>query len=78
MTAREAWHGTRGGYTNHGCRQECCRKPWRVARQQMRSGSLPQWVKHGTLNAAESYRCPCVTCKETRRAYYRARKQVTP
>ena len=30
----EPWHGTSGGYTNHGCRQECCRKAWREYRKE--------------------------------------------
>lgn len=27
-TTRERWHGTAGGYTNHACRCDACRRAW--------------------------------------------------
>lgn len=74
----EAWHGTLGGYTNHRCRQECCRAPardyQRAWKRQARSQPVPPYVEHGTVNAACNYHCPCAACRGFRNAYQRDRR----
>jgi hypothetical protein len=76
VTGREAWHGTIGGYNNHGCRQECCRAAKRAHhrswRQRARRERMPQDVPHSTLNAYSSYGCRCRACRDHVAAYARA------
>ena len=39
ITGDEKWHGTRGGYSNHGCRCPRCRK----AHAEYMRAYLPGW-----------------------------------
>ena len=69
----DTWHGTSGGYSNHKCRCEPCRKAHMVtlakgrakrhAGRVMRDGRLYHpGVTHGTKNAYGNYGCRCEPC----------------
>lgn len=66
----ERWHGTAGGYKNHGCRLECCREAHAVAQaaQKARRERLP-WdqIPHGTVNGYVNYHCRCEDCRDAKK-----------
>jgi hypothetical protein len=46
VPAEGGWHGTYGGYTNHGCRSECCLSAARKHRADYRRRkAMQQWQK---------------------------------
>jgi hypothetical protein len=44
----ESWHGTDGGYTNHGCRLECCKAAHREAHRKARGSETKARIREGT------------------------------
>lgn len=68
-------HGTVNGYTNHGCRRECCRAANAAAQRAARArraGMKPPEEVHGTENGYTNWRCKCPRCKA---AHAEARKK---
>lgn len=64
----ERWHGSAGGYTNHRCRCDDCRRAWneavatwRVARK-LRHRLGYKGFKHGATGYRE-WNCRCTTCR---------------
>lgn len=78
MSAREGWHGTEGGYTNHDCRcVECSsahrlacihHKNARLAARQVVDGRLvhPD-APHGNYSSYTNYGCRCDECRAANR-----------
>lgn len=67
----ERWHGTPGGYSNHGCRCDDCRKAWREHASKMRANrrnraSIPDTVRHGVVSTYTNWGCRCEPCKLAR------------
>lgn len=74
----ETWHGTTGGYTNHGCRCDRCRKAttdyhrerrWATGRSrpfdQYLRERYPDPPPHGTETRYTSkWRCRCDLCRQ--------------
>jgi hypothetical protein len=88
MSGEQKWHGTHGGYTNHGCRCDLCTAAntekqrayrWRSGRNRPMAeyrASRTRTMNHGTRTAYK-YGCRCDECREAMRvaqANYRARK----
>lgn len=66
MTAVEddvTWHGTTGGYSNHGCRCPQCRKAWAAYCRKRKRERTPENAPHGTTNGYHNYRCRCDRCR---------------
>lgn len=68
-TLTERWHGTAGGYSNHGCRCQPCRDAaaafQRKARER-RAKTPAELIPHGA-NGYSNYDCRCEICLEGRR-----------
>lgn len=68
MHESEPWHGTLGGYTNHGCRKECCKKAHRdyMKRRRVERMKLleanPDIVEHGKFSTYTNWMCRCKPC----------------
>lgn len=73
---QQSWHGTYGGYTNHYCRCDDCRRANadRVAKARARRASapIPEHV-HGTVNGYNNYACRCRPCTDARNTEARRR-----
>ena len=69
------WHGTLGGYTNHGCRDECCRSAWRqYHRKQSAKAKAAEPTEapwHGTLGGYTNHGCRDECCRSAWRQYHR-------
>ena len=81
MGAGEQWHGTAGGYCNHGCRCADCRKAWSEYmigyKARLRAAGLPDGDRrHGTATGYMNFGCRCQPCRGWRSGYERARKRV--
>lgn len=76
--AEEKWHGTSGGYTNHSCRCDACKKAWATMVKDMRlrrkSAPTPDHV-HGTENGYGNYGCRCDDCRTAWSTACRIRRQ---
>lgn len=62
----EKWHGTPGGYTNHGCRCDDCRaalRDYQRRRRKQRIESPTPDRVHGTVNGYGNYGCRCDRCR---------------
>jgi hypothetical protein len=74
-------HGTIGGYTNHRCRCEHCRRVAaayqadRTARKR-KAGIPPDHPAHGTWNGYNNYGCRCEPCRVARSAYEAERRKA--
>lgn len=61
-------HGTSGGYTNQGCREECCKAAWAEYNQgarERRAARLlenPTLAEHGSASTARNWLCRCPLC----------------
>jgi hypothetical protein len=75
----QPWHGTSGGYYNHGCRCDNCRA---AASEMARAARLRRMentrlglidVPHGSDNAYKNYGCRCDECRAARAAARRGR-----
>ena len=79
MITTEKWHGTAGGYSNHRCRCDRCRKAWAVevaaSKNRRAARPIPPRV-HGTQNGYGNYKCRCPEC--TRAWSTRNRKTDRP
>lgn len=63
----EKWHGTSGGYTNHDCRCDECRKANAIMQRETKARRLarpiPEHMQHGHHNTYLNYGCRCELCK---------------
>jgi hypothetical protein len=85
------WHGTSGGYTNHGCRCPRCRQAWaeaislskerRWARMALganntnRTNARTEPVAHGTNATYGNWKCRCRHCTAAHATYERERRR---
>lgn len=82
---REPAHKGSASCYSRGCRLPQCRKPFvaqvmaaRKARRAefKRTGELPVYAFHGTMNAYGNFGCRCVKCKACASAHFKARYQA--
>lgn len=72
----EPWHGTSGGYANHHCRCDRCKRAWSdycADYFEALAENVPERV-HGTYNGYRNYKCRCRPCKDANAAYARRYK----
>jgi hypothetical protein len=84
---REWWHGTAGGYSNHDCRCDDCRRAntefhdaggYQIAyRHRVRSRPVPDHV-HGTIGGYTHYACRCDSCRAAQREASARRRRGAP
>jgi hypothetical protein len=60
------WHGTTGGYTNHGCRCLLCRAANNARMKRYRHSDAPKDLTHGT-HSSYAVGCRCEPCKQAHR-----------
>ena len=76
---QETWHGSSGGYTNHGCRCKKCRAARAIMQRETtkrrKSRPIPDQV-HATANGYSAYGCRCDDCRCAYTAYNRARLET--
>lgn len=75
-------HGTAGGYTNHKCRCDDCKRAfadamWKANRKRRERGLPPGAPQHGTANGYGNYGCRCDLCLDARRKDRLERKRAT-
>jgi hypothetical protein len=75
-----AWkHGTAGGYTNHRCRCDDCRRAWsedharRTAERAALLAADPGLAPHGSASTYRNYLCRCTACVLANRVTVAAR-----
>lgn len=84
----ESWHGTSGGYCNHGCRCDACRDAHRLAHKRHRTNRYAERVEvgdqlvhlsapHGTVRAYDYFGCRCDDCRSTHARRRRAQRRAS-
>jgi hypothetical protein len=53
MSGGELWHGTPGGYTNHHCRDTCCRTAWAADARRRRANRKAQTTRVATITTKQ-------------------------
>ena len=80
FTGNEAWHGTVGGKSNHGCKCPKCRKVWvehclnrRIERAKNIKADDP---RHGTYSFYANHGCRCDKCRAANAAACQNRRKA--
>lgn len=63
IKCNEPWHGTTGGYGNHGCRCAQCRDVWRIACKKYKAGRIARGQCLGCPNQAKQGSPYCARCR---------------
>lgn len=84
VVAKDFRHGTRSGYSYHGCRCDECTaasKAYSRSRQELKPRKPPREpmpIPHGTESGYGHHKCRCDDCKSARREYIRRRREEKP
>lgn len=78
-TGRPVTHGTRGAYTNWGCRCKPCTEAntsiCTEAKKSRTAGqAIPGFIKHGTFSTYSNWGCRCEGCRAAAARWRRERR----